>query len=299
MLGTLGERMALAAIPALTLLWASAPALAHPHIFVDAEAQISFDGDGKAKSLHNVWTFDESYSAFAIQGLDADLDGKVTRAELQSLADENVSGLAEYGYYSSAGVGGQSVAFVNGRNAALDYADGRATLSFDVDFAVPVAVTETLELGISDPQYYVAIQFANRDTVGLLNAPDDCGVELERARPMPDDVAAQLYALPADVTTLPATLQSALRGVQGAILINCGATGATRTIAEATTAVDALDAFATAGEAPIMLTPEPVQVAADDPIEQWRLPLLLALLAAGAGVAVALLLRYRPRHSAR
>ncbi|MBN9348044.1 MAG: DUF1007 family protein [Devosia sp.] len=260
----------------------TSPALAHPHIFVDATAQLFFDKEGRAVTLHNIWTFDEGYSSFAIQGLDADLDGKVTRNELQSLADENVAGLAEYGYYSSAGLGAKSVPFVNGRRAALDYVDNRVTLSFDVDFAIPVAMSNTLELDISDPQYYLAIQFASRDTIDLVGAPPGCGVELQRPEPMPDGVAAELSALPADITKLPARLQAALRGVQGAILINCGGPSSSP-IAEASTAVAALDAFMDLAEAeqPILVSTGTVPV--EDPVEAnpWRIPVL-----AGAGLLV-------------
>ncbi|MHB1101748.1 MAG: DUF1007 family protein [Devosia sp.] len=286
-------------IATLMLTVASQPAWAHPHLFVDAQAQISFDAEGRATSLHNVWTFDEGYSAFAIEGLDANLDGNVTRSEMQSLADDNVAGLAEYGYYSSAGVRDVNVPFVNGRNAAFDYADGRVTLSFDIDFAVPLALTDILELGISDPQYYVAIQFANREAVELIDAPDGCGVEFEPAHPMPDGVAAQLYSLPADVTKLPSELERALRGVQGAILVNCGSGGPSQKIADATTAVDALDAFVSAGDGPIVLAPEPTQIPADDPTAQWRMPLLVAFVAGGLGIAITLLLRNRQSRSRR
>jgi hypothetical protein len=128
--------------------------------------------------------------------------------------------------------------------------------------------------------------------VTLIDAPDTCHVELERPRPMPDDVAARLYALPADVTKLPAELQTALRGVQGAILVECGARGPAQKIADATTALDALEAFATA-EVPIVSASEPVSTVADDPIARWRVPLLLALAIGALGVVVTLLLRRR------
>lgn len=286
-------------IATLMLIVASQSAWAHPHLFVDAQAHIRFDAEGRATSLHNVWTFDEGYSAFAIEGLDANLDGNVTRSEMQSLADDNVAGLAEYGYYSSAGMGDVNIPFVNGRNAAFDNADGHVTLSFDIDFAAPLVLTDTLQLGISDPQYYVAIQFADREAVGLIDAPDGCGVELEPAHPMPDDVAAQLYSLPGDVTKLPSELERALRGVQGAILVDCGSGGPSQKIADATTAVDALDAFVSAGDAPIVLAPGPSQTPTDGPTAQWRIPVLASLVAGGLGIVVALFLRHRPRRSQR
>ena len=40
---------------------------------------------------------------------------------------------------------------------------------------------------------------------------------------MPENLAAQIYNLPPDVTKLPPALEAALRGVQGSILIDCSA----------------------------------------------------------------------------
>ena len=67
----------------------ASPALAHPHIFVDARATITFDDAGQVVSVHTSWTVDEHYSSWAVQGLDTDLDGTVTTMEMQPLADKN------------------------------------------------------------------------------------------------------------------------------------------------------------------------------------------------------------------
>ena len=64
------------------LLPGPGPGAAHPHIFVEAKATITFDDAGQVLSVHHQWTFDEAYSAWAVQGLDADLDGQVTTEEL-------------------------------------------------------------------------------------------------------------------------------------------------------------------------------------------------------------------------
>ncbi len=46
------------------------PALAHPHIFIDAKATIVFDDAGDVAGIRHSWTFDESFSTWQIQGLD-------------------------------------------------------------------------------------------------------------------------------------------------------------------------------------------------------------------------------------
>src|SRR5690606_3645342 len=87
----------LAAIAALALA-ASATflpqnAAAHPHVWIDAHSQVMFDDARRMAALRVVWRFDEFYSLFAIEGLDQDGNGTLTPAELQPLAELNVTSL--------------------------------------------------------------------------------------------------------------------------------------------------------------------------------------------------------------
>ena len=240
------------------------PVLAHPHIFIDARATITFDDAGQVVGVHNSWTFDEAYSAWAVQGLDTNLDGKVSREELQPLADDNMQGLSEYEYYTFAGEGPDNLKFAFGSNPVIDYADGRQTLNFDVALAHPYMIQDHLELAINDPEYYVAITFANADAVTLVNAPTNCRVALTDPEPMSDALQQQLTDLGPDVLKLPPELEQQMRGVQGSILVNCpggSATGkpaAPVVVAEPSTALDAVTQMAeasptvgTSGNAPL------------------------------------------------
>lgn len=235
-----------------------APVVAHPHIFIDAKATITFDDAGQVVSVHNSWTFDEAYSAWAVQGLDANLDGTVSPEELQPLADDNMQGLSEYEYYTFAGEGPDNLKFAFGSNPAMDYTDGRQTLNFDVALDAPYAIQDHLELAINDPEYYVAISFANADAVTLANAPANCSVSLTDPEPMSDALAEQLYALGPDVTALPPELAQQMRGVQGAIVIDCPGGSATGRPAEPVAAAEpstALDAVTQMAEAaPTLVT---------------------------------------------
>jgi ABC-type uncharacterized transport system substrate-binding protein len=65
-------------------LLAAGPALAHPHVFVDAKAELVFSAPGTITAVRNIWQFDRAFSEYAIQGLDADDDGKLSDAELKS-----------------------------------------------------------------------------------------------------------------------------------------------------------------------------------------------------------------------
>src|SRR4051812_47670123 len=148
------------------------PAFAHPHIFIDAKAIITFNDAGQVVAIHNTWVFDEAYSAWSIQGLDTNNDGKVTRAELQPLADDNMDGLADYEYYTFAGEGNDpNLKFSHGSNPTIDYDGKQTTLNFDVALAQPYAIRKSLQLSIDDPEYYVAITFKDISDITLVNAP--------------------------------------------------------------------------------------------------------------------------------
>src|SRR4051812_14876067 len=93
------------------VLLASA-ASSHPHVWVTAKAEIMFQPNGKVTGIRHSWTFDEAYTAYVTQGLDKNRDGKLTPDELQGLAEENTSGLAEFDYFT--------VVKANGRKQAFD-----------------------------------------------------------------------------------------------------------------------------------------------------------------------------------
>lgn len=269
----------------LTAAMLPLPALAHPHIFVNAKATITFDDAGEVVSIHNSWTFDKAYSAWSVQGLDTDNDGKLSRAELQPLADDNMNGLADYEYYTFAGEGSDpNLKFAHGSNATLDMVDEQTTLNFDIALTQPYAIKKSLELSIGDPEYYVAMTFAGPADVSLINAPKNCGVEMQAPKDLPPELADALYALPPDVTKLPPELAQAMRGMQGAVLINCPGGSATgkqgAEVAAATpqptvapsTALEAVNQLAGAAPTGAGSTEPPKQTALTTPILAGNIP---------------------------
>ena len=53
----------------------------------------------------------------------------------------------------------------------------------------PYAIRDTLEIAISDPEFYVAIDFADVSDITLENAPAACDVRLQPEREMPPELA--------------------------------------------------------------------------------------------------------------
>ncbi|SMQ71044.1 ABC-type nickel/cobalt efflux system, permease component RcnA [Devosia lucknowensis] len=220
----------------LVVLGVAQPAQAHPHIMIDAKTTIGFDNAGRVARLHHSWTFDTAFSVWMVQGLDANGDGEVTSDEMQELADENMLGLADFGFYTYAGDG---MAFQAVGDQRMVYDDNRVTLDFSIDAVTPQAAGERFELGVYDPEYYVAITTDDVSDVTLENAPEGCVVRLEPPVPMARDVEERLYALGPEVLELPPDLAAAMRGTQGLTVVSCGAAAVPQTAMEAVTDVAA------------------------------------------------------------
>ena len=56
---------------------------AHPHVWVTVETEVVFDEHKAITGFRHKWTFDEAYSAFAVEGRDINKDGKYDREELR------------------------------------------------------------------------------------------------------------------------------------------------------------------------------------------------------------------------
>ena len=197
------------------------PALAHPHIFIDAKVAIVFNDDGALTEIRNSWTFDEPFSVWQIQGLDTNADGITSSEEMQELADENLAGLAEYRFYTTASEDGEVLPLVSMDDARFSFENNRSTLTFGIAPAEPHTLSSDFELSIADPEYYVGITFSGLQDVTLGNAPDDCRVRMEPGHEVSPELQARLGELPPDVLTLPPDLEAALRGAQGSIVVTC------------------------------------------------------------------------------
>ena len=164
---------------------AVSPALAHPHVWVTAKAEIVYGQDGRVAAVRHHWMFDEAYSAFAVQGLDANGDGKTTPDELADLARTNTDSLAEFGYFTTIKANGVKQALEAPRNESLSYDEGRLTLHFELPLKTPAANRIVL-LDVYDPTFFVDFQTAPAaDAVKLDGAPKGCSLSVTRPKALP------------------------------------------------------------------------------------------------------------------
>lgn len=160
---------------------AAAPAEAHPHVWVTAKSRIVFENDA-ASAIAQTWTFDEFYTAMAIQGLDTNNDGQYSRQELDELAKINMEGLKEFGFFTQAKIGDGTIAFLPPTDAYLDYANGVLALHFTLPLQQRVPrTTPGFQVATFDPSYFIAFELAKDQAVTLTGAPQTCSVALTDA----------------------------------------------------------------------------------------------------------------------
>jgi len=91
----------------LLLSLSIAHAQAHPHVWVTLHSEVLYAADGAMTGVRHAWTFDDMFSAYALQGIPHAKKGQYTREELASLAHVNVTSLKEYDYFTYARADGR------------------------------------------------------------------------------------------------------------------------------------------------------------------------------------------------
>lgn len=73
----------LPALAALAVLLGAVPVCAHPHVWVTMKSEVVYGPDGKVKGIRHAWTFDDMFSAFAVQGIEIETQKPAAKAAPQ------------------------------------------------------------------------------------------------------------------------------------------------------------------------------------------------------------------------
>jgi len=140
--------------------------------------------------VRHAWTFDDMFSAYALQGIESKTKNVYSHEELAPLAQTNVESLKEFGFFTFAKADGKKQKFEEPVDYFLEYKSGLLVLHFTLPLKTPVR-PKVLALEVFDPTFFVDFKLADKDPVRLVGAPEACKFEFQR----PNDGAASAQAL--------------------------------------------------------------------------------------------------------
>ena len=168
---------------------------AHPHVWATVRSEIMFDAKGQITGVRHAWTFDEFYTAMAVQGLDTNGDGVFSEEELKPLAEVNVNSLKDFDYFTFVHIGdGDNLPLKPPENYSLDYDKSLLTLHFTLPLATPLDPRgKDVQVDVYDPSFFVAFGFATEQPVKLSGAAiKGCSAEIKKPDPESEEDAKAL-----------------------------------------------------------------------------------------------------------
>ena len=168
----------------------AATAQAHPHVWITAKSQLIYAPDGTLTGVRHAWTFDDMFSTYALQGMEAKTKGAFSREELGPLAQTNVESLKEFGFFTFAKADGRKEKFLEPVDYFLEYRDSLLTLHFTLPVKTPFKAKQ-LTLEVFDRAFFIDFKYADGEPVKLVGAPADCKLQFQR----PNDGTASAQKL--------------------------------------------------------------------------------------------------------
>ncbi|MEP3523846.1 MAG: DUF1007 family protein [Hyphomicrobiales bacterium] len=203
-------------------------AFAHPHVWLQAKADLIFDDDNNFVAVRHTWEFDEGFSAFATQGLDENGDGKFSREELAELASINVDSLKDFEYFTFVQIGEKDPPYEAPTDQWLEYNDGLLTLRYTLNMEKPVAPDpvkgfQELTVEVFDATFFVDVSFVEKNavsTASLGGGETACTASLERRKEL-DIIQSQLLSEIPATETVPEELAPEVGDLSNTIRITC------------------------------------------------------------------------------
>lgn len=119
------------------------PAVAHPHVFVDATARFVFDEPGRLAGLRITWRYD-AFSTLVLydqleldRDRDGDGDGKLDARDLERVAVGETDWPPEYEGDTYLWIGGAKVPLAPSMKGVARMVGDRVEVAFDLPLAAP------------------------------------------------------------------------------------------------------------------------------------------------------------------
>ena len=154
-------------------------------------SEILLNPDRQITGVRHAWTFDQFYTAMAMQGVDTNGDGILSKEELKPVVESIVNSLKPFDYFTYVHFVGvdKALPLKPPERYSLDYDGNALTLHFTVLLEEPVdASSQNVEVDVYDPSFYVAFGFAKDEPVKMAGTSDQsCGVDIKQPDPAAEE----------------------------------------------------------------------------------------------------------------
>ena len=182
--------MFFATVTTVVLLGSIDRAWAHPHVWVDAIAELMLDDSHRLKAIRVYWAFDEVYTAIALEELHVEGDEEVEPDKLALLAAGILKKTERHRYFTYVKINGTLVAQQPPHEKAAHYVKHRLLMYFVLPLVSAVDLrTAEVSFAMYDPTYYMAIDFVAKNPVRFNGSlPRDCTTRIAEPAKDPGDV---------------------------------------------------------------------------------------------------------------
>jgi len=150
------------------------PALAHPHVWIEAAVELRFD-EGAVTEVEIDWAFDPFFSMTLLEDFDLDGDGRFDEYETGLMLDQVGPNLAILNWFTHAEIGFDQLKIDEVENFRAVERDGVVHFQFTVPLPQPVNPREErFVLGLFDQTFFVAFRIRDDNGVEMSSAPEGC-----------------------------------------------------------------------------------------------------------------------------
>lgn len=161
-------------LPALSLFglvalstFSAAPALAHPHGFMEAKATLVFDEQGLA-GIRQRWVIDPMTTWAVFELIHENGDGKLDSAEVAAIERESFGSIKDYNYFTAVLINGEPfpVEWATDFDAFME--QGKLVYTFFVPCHVAAAPKpHEIKIAIYDPSFFIFVAYVGEGGSGV------------------------------------------------------------------------------------------------------------------------------------
>ena len=142
------------------------PAAAHPHVWIDADAQMIFEDD-KITAIRLHWVFDDLFSLTLIDQFDKNHDLRFFDEENTDVHDNAFALLSEVSWLTHLRRNEELVTFAGTKDFKADITDDRrVSYDFTLTLKEPLdPIKDAIALSVYDAEFYIDVAFTQIDPI--------------------------------------------------------------------------------------------------------------------------------------